>query len=58
VVVVIEGGPVILKLKPVDTEPFSESVSWNETAVVPAVVGIPVTAPVEAFSDNPAGSGP
>jgi hypothetical protein len=33
------------------------SVTWNVKFVVPSVVGVPLITPVDAFSDNPPGSG-
>ncbi len=35
-----------------------ESATWTVKLVVPVPVGVPVMAPVEAFTDNPAGSDP
>ncbi len=55
-VTVASGSIVIDKLFDVDAP--AESVTVNDTLVVPVAVGVPVIAPVLALSDNPAGRAP
>jgi hypothetical protein len=59
-ITVIAGGLILIEQLElvVDAWPLVESVTVTVKLNVPAVVGVPVTAPVEGFNVRPGGSEP